>query len=96
MICCSERLDGIENDWAHWTGEPWFTPGYVGCPTLILHDRADSAVPIAHAEWAMHCIPSAQFCDLHAGGHLIWIGRNHDRMRSERAALIRRHFDKSA
>jgi pimeloyl-ACP methyl ester carboxylesterase len=96
MIRCSERPDGIENDWANWTGEPWLTPGCVGCPTLILHDRADSVVPIAHAEWAMRCIPSAQFCDLHAGGHLIWVGRDHDKMRSERAAFIRRHFDKSA
>ena len=95
MLRCSERPDGIENDWANWTGEPWLTPESVSCPTLILHDRADSVVPIAHAEWAMHCIPSAQFCELHVGGHLIWVGRDHEKMRSERAAFIRRHFDKS-
>ena len=70
--------------------------GLVGCPTLILHDRADAAVPIAHAEWALHCIPSAQFCELHAGGHLIWVGRDHDKLRSERAAFIRRHVNRPA
>jgi pimeloyl-ACP methyl ester carboxylesterase len=95
MLRCSERPEGIENDWANWTGEPWLTPNSVECPTLILHDRADAVVPIAHAEWAMHCIPSAQFCELHAGGHLIWVGRDHDKMRSQRAAFIRRQFDKS-
>jgi pimeloyl-ACP methyl ester carboxylesterase len=95
MLRCSQRPDGIENDWASWTGEPWLTPESVNCPTLILHDRADSVVPIAHAEWAMHCIPSAQFCELHAGGHLIWVGRDHEKMRSQRAAFIRRHWDKS-
>jgi pimeloyl-ACP methyl ester carboxylesterase len=96
MLRCSEQPAGIENDWANWTGEPWLTPASVGCPTLILHDRADSAVPIAHAEWALHCIPSAQFCELHAGGHLIWVGRDHDKMRSERAAFIRRHVNRPA
>jgi pimeloyl-ACP methyl ester carboxylesterase len=94
MLRCSERPEGIENDWANWTAEPWLTRGSVGCPTLILHDRADSVVPIAHAEWAMQCIPGAQFCELHTGGHLIWVGRDHDKMRSQRAAFIRRHFDK--
>jgi pimeloyl-ACP methyl ester carboxylesterase len=95
MIRCADRPAGIENDWAHWTGEPWLTPGSVGCATLILHDRADSVVPIAHAEWAMHCIPGAQFCELHAGGHLIWVGRDEDKLRNERATFIRRHFDTS-
>ena len=95
MLRCSKQPDGIENDWANWAGEPWLTPGSVSCPTLILHDRADSVVPIAHAEWAMHCIPGAQLCELHVGGHLIWVGRDHEMMRSERAAFIRRHFDKS-
>lgn len=96
MLRCSERPEGIENDWANWAAEPWLTPECVGCPTLIVHDRADAVVPIAHAEWAMHCIPSAQFCESHVGGHLIWVGRDADKMRSKRAAFIRRHFDKPA
>jgi pimeloyl-ACP methyl ester carboxylesterase len=93
MIRCCEWPEGIENDWFNWTGEPWLTPGSVACPTLILHDRADAAVPIAHAEWAQQCIPGAQFCELHVGGHMIWIGRDQDKMRRERAAFIRRHAD---
>jgi pimeloyl-ACP methyl ester carboxylesterase len=92
-VRCSQCPAGIENDWACWAGEPWLTPGSVGCPALILHDRADAAVPIAHVEWAMHCIPGAQFCELHAGGHLIWVGRDAEKMRQERAAFIRRHWD---
>jgi pimeloyl-ACP methyl ester carboxylesterase len=96
MLRCSQQPAGVENDWATWTGEPWLTPGSVNCPTLILHDRADTVVPIAHAEWALHCIPNAEFCELHAGGHLIWIGRDRDKMLSQRAAFIRRQFDKPA
>ncbi len=65
-------------------------------PTLILHDRADTVVPIAHAEWVQHCIPNAEFCELHTGGHLIWVGRDHEKMRSERAAFIRRQFHRSS
>ncbi len=95
ILRCSERPDGFENDWANWTGEPWLTPGAVNCPTLILHDRADTVVPIAHAEWAQHCIPNAEFRELHAGGHLIWIGRDQEKMRSERTAFIRRQFDRA-
>ena len=96
MVRCCKQPEGIENDWANWTGEPWLTPKSVECPTLILHDRADAAVPIAHAEWAMQCIPGAELCELHAGGHLIWVGRDRDKMRSQRAAFMRRHFGTTA
>jgi hypothetical protein len=48
---------------------------------------------IAHVEWALHCIPDAEHCDLHAGGHLIWVGKDAERMRGERTAFLRRHFD---
>jgi pimeloyl-ACP methyl ester carboxylesterase len=95
-VRCSERPTGIENDWANWAGNPWLTPGSVGCKTLIQHDRDDPAVPIAHAHWARHCIPCAQFCELHVGGHLIWVGRDAEKMRHERTAFIRRHADQFA
>ena len=90
---CAQHPAGIENDWANMAGERWLTPDSVRCPTLILHDRADPLVPFAHVEWAMHCIPRAEFCDLHAGGHLIWVGKDGGRMRKERAAFVRRHFN---
>ena len=70
----------------------WLTPESVACPTLVLHDRADAVVPITHAEWALHCIASAEFCELQAAGHLIWVGRDQDKMRSQRADFIRRHI----
>jgi pimeloyl-ACP methyl ester carboxylesterase len=88
-VRCSERPSGIENDWANWAGEPWLAPGSIGCPTLILHDRDDPAVSIAYAEWAKHCIPGAQLCELHVGGHLIWLGQDAEKMRRERAAFIK-------
>ncbi len=90
---CAQHPAGIENDWANMAGKPWLTPDSVRCPTLILHDRTDPLIPFAHVEWAMHCIPGAEFCDLHAGGHLIWVGKDGGRMRKERAAFVRRHFE---
>jgi len=91
---CSRQPLGIENDWANAVGEPWLTPGSVRCPTLILHDRADPLVPFAHVQWAMHCIPGAELCELQAGGHLIWVGKDSGRMRQVRADFLRRHFDR--
>jgi len=96
MLRCSQRPDGYENDWASWTGDPWLTPDSVACPTLILHDRADTVVPFAHAEWSHHCIPTAELCALHTAGHLIWVGQDQEKMRAHRAAFIRRHFDRAA
>lgn len=95
MVRCAEWPDGTENDWANWTTDPWLTPGEISCPTLILHDRADTVVPIAHAEWALHCIPDARFCELNAGGHMIWIGQDVDKMFAERTEFIRQNFDKA-
>jgi pimeloyl-ACP methyl ester carboxylesterase len=91
MVRCCEQPEGTENDWSNWTGEPWLTPGAVTRPTLILHDRADAGVPFAHAEWAQQCIPGAQLCELNLGGHMVWIGRDREKMRRERAAFIKRH-----
>ncbi len=51
MARCAERPEGIQNDWANRACAPWLTPGSVRCPTLLLHDRADTAVPIEHDEW---------------------------------------------
>ncbi len=95
MVRCCEQPAGTENDWFNWTGETWLTPGSVQRPTLILHDRADAAVSFAHAEWAKDCIPNAQLCELHVGGHLIWVGKDQAKMRNERAAFIRRHVYQS-
>ncbi len=95
LVRCTERPEGIENDWANWTAKAWLTPGSVERPALIVHDREDAAAPFAHAEWAKHCIPQAQLCDLSLGGHMVWIGRDGEKMRRERAAFIRRHAEQS-
>lgn len=90
---CARQPSGIENDWANAAGAAGLKPGSVRCPTLVLHDPADPLVPFANAEWAVRCIPQAELCDLHAGGHLIWVGADAARMRERRTAFLRRHFD---
>lgn len=89
---CAQQPAGIENDWANAVGEVWLAPASVRCPTLVLHDRADPLVPFAHAEWALHCIPHAELRELHAGGHLIWVGKDGERMGEERTTFLWRHF----
>ena len=93
VLRCAWQPAGIENDWANDVGELWLKPNSVRCPTLILHDRADPLIPFHHVEWALHCIPHAEHCDLHAGGHLLCVGKDGGRMREQRAAFLRRHFD---
>jgi pimeloyl-ACP methyl ester carboxylesterase len=90
-IRCARQTAGIVNDWANDVGKQWLTPDIVHCPTLILHDRMDPLVTIAQVEWARKCIPHAEYCDLHAGGHLIWVGQDSQRMRQVRGDFLRRH-----
>ena len=91
-VRCARQPAGVENDWANAGRAEGLKPGAVRCPTLILHDRADPLVPFPHAEWALHCVPHAELHELHAGGHLIWAGRDGPRMCETRAAFLRRCF----
>lgn len=92
LVRCAQQRLGMENDWANMLGQPWLEPGSIRAPTLILHDRADPIVPFAHAEWARQAIPTAELCDLRLGGHMIWLGADAPRLRAERAAFLRKHF----
>jgi pimeloyl-ACP methyl ester carboxylesterase len=91
---CARQPAGIENDWLNTVGQRWLTPDSVRCPTLILHDRVDPLVPMPHVEWARKCIPAAQYCELHAGGHLIWVGRDAAKMRHVRHEFLKESFQK--
>jgi pimeloyl-ACP methyl ester carboxylesterase len=90
--CAVERV-GLENDWGNTVGKEWLESGSIRAPTIVIHDRADPLVPFAHAEWAVQTIGTAQLCDLHVGGHLIWLGREAQQMRTQRAAFLHRHLD---
>ncbi|MDZ5472831.1 alpha/beta hydrolase [Bacillus sp. 31A1R] len=46
----------------------------VKCPTLIMHSKHDSSVPLEHAYFAQENISSSKLCLLDAWGHLIWLG----------------------
>ncbi|MGX8177238.1 alpha/beta fold hydrolase [Exiguobacterium artemiae] len=46
----------------------------ITCPVLIVHSKADRAVPFEHALYARRAIAHAQFIESHSPGHLIWIG----------------------
>nr|WP_295974857.1 alpha/beta hydrolase [uncultured Bacillus sp.] len=47
----------------------------VSCPTLIMHSKHDSSVPLEHAYNAEENIPSSKLTLLDTWGHLIWLGK---------------------
>ncbi|WP_174727221.1 alpha/beta fold hydrolase [Mesobacillus harenae] len=48
----------------------------ISCPTLILHSKHDSSVPLQHAYHADENIGNSQLCLLDSWGHLIWLGES--------------------
>lgn len=51
----------------------------VSCPTLIMHSKYDSSVPLAHAHFAHENIPASELCLLDSWGHLIWLGNTSEK-----------------
>jgi pimeloyl-ACP methyl ester carboxylesterase len=82
---------GMRNDWETMEAGAFSDAREVRCPTLVIYDPLDPLVPECHAQWALSAIPHARECKLHAGGHLIWLGKDADRMRSERVEFLREH-----
>ena len=91
-LICSAAPAGIQNDWAIMVGDNGVTQNSIRCPTLIIHDRADPLVPFLHAEWSQSCIIGSHLLGIHAGGHLIWFGKDFEFMNTERIAFIRKSF----
>jgi pimeloyl-ACP methyl ester carboxylesterase len=91
MKDCQRRGEGFENDFDILLGEDLLTPGTITCPTLVIHDALDPMAPLAHYQWTIECIPHAERCDVHALGHLIWIGVGADAMHSQRVRFLRTH-----
>jgi pimeloyl-ACP methyl ester carboxylesterase len=79
------------NDWETLESGEFSDARQVKCPTLVIYDPADPLVPERHAKWALSAIPGARACELHAGGHLIWLGKEAGRMNQERIAFLREH-----
>lgn len=88
MLKCAAVPAGIQNDWAIMVGSNGVAKETIECPTLIIHDRADPLVPFAHAQWSQSCIPHSRLLDIHAGGHLIWFGKDSTFMHDQRIAFI--------
>jgi pimeloyl-ACP methyl ester carboxylesterase len=86
---CILRPAGIDNDLDILLNEPIAESADVRCPSLIIHDRFDPVVPIAHAHWAQRHIPQAEICEVEAGGHLIWVGRDDAMMFERRQDFLR-------
>jgi pimeloyl-ACP methyl ester carboxylesterase len=88
-LMCAATPAGIQNDWAIMVGANGVDHNTIACPTLIVHDPADPLVPFAHAEWSKSCIPQSRLLTIHAGGHLIWFGKDSSDMHTQRVQFIR-------
>jgi len=91
-LLCAAAPAGIQNDWAIMVGDNGVAHETIGCPTLIIHDRADPLVPFLHAEWSQSCIRKSRLLAIQAGGHLIWFGKESTFMQAKRVAFIRETF----
>ena len=67
-------------------------PGAIECPTLLIHDPFDPVAPIDHANWVADCIPQAERCLVHAGGHFVWIGKDAVEMHRRRVVFLRQNL----
>jgi pimeloyl-ACP methyl ester carboxylesterase len=88
----SHERAGYCNDIATWVREDVLATGRPTCPTLLLYDRQDPAAPFCHAEFAAATIPGAELVELHAAGHLIWFGRDAERMQQRRSEFLRENL----
>lgn len=52
----------------------------IQCPTLILHSKNDSVVPIDHAHNARKNISNSKLFLLDTWGHLIWLGKGSEQL----------------
>jgi pimeloyl-ACP methyl ester carboxylesterase len=91
MVRCLPFAAGTENDVNTFFNETWLEPGRIRCPTLVIHDRLDPIVPFAHAEWAIEAIAGAELLDVETAGHIVWAGRDAERMRRCRTEFLHRH-----
>jgi len=87
---------GYYNDVSNWVREDILSTGDVRCPTLLIHDTVDQGAPFRHAEYAASKIPNAELMGLDAGGHLIWFGRDSERMARRRTEFLRENLTNTA
>lgn len=90
-VRCIAQPAGVDNDLRLLLSEPILEDQSISCPTLIIHDRCDPVVPFAHAQWAASRIANAKICDVHCGGHLVWVGRDATLMLQQRCEFLRQH-----
>jgi pimeloyl-ACP methyl ester carboxylesterase len=92
-VRCITQPAGIDNDLDILLNEPILgdNGASVRCPALIIHDPCDPVVPFAHALWAGSHLPNATVCEIQAGGHLVWIGRDRVAMLERRRDFLRQH-----
>ncbi len=90
LLECARRPYGIENDWEMLVRNNSIALDSIHCPALIIHDKADPLVPFAHAEWSQRNIANSNLLDIHAGGHLIWFGRDYSLLHDARVSFIHR------
>jgi pimeloyl-ACP methyl ester carboxylesterase len=88
----SVHRKGYYNDITTWFSEDVLCEFAITVPTLLLYDPLDPQVPLCHAEYALEMIPGAQLVSLHAGGHLLGLGRDGQRMHATRVEFLREHL----
>jgi len=93
--CLRHQPAGFENDFVVLVNELGIENQTIDCPVLVVHDRFDPVAPIENVHWAMQRMPQAEWLDVHTAGHLIWLGRDAERVRHRRLEFLHAHADAS-
>lgn len=60
-------------------------------PSMVIHDPLDPMAPVAQIEWFCSLVPSCQRVTVEAAGHLVWAGRDFERVHESRVQFLREH-----
>ena len=82
---------GLRNDYAQVERATAAFAGSVSCPALVLHGKADTAVPLSHASFYANAIPGAELKIFEDAGHRFMLTR-----RSETTNAVRTFLQQTA
>lgn len=80
------RRAGLVNDFSQIYKLDIFPIDQIRCPTLVIHAKDDSLVPIKQGHFTAEHIPDAHMVELPSGGHLL-LGQR-ERIKAEVEAFL--------
>lgn len=86
------EFPGFENDFVVFIDEDILAEDQsFRVPTLLIYDICDPLAPVNHVDWFASVVPTCERVSVHAGGHLVWVGREANIMHESRLRFLKQH-----